>query len=198
MKGALWAGLASFRLVADIKPLLSDLTLDEMRPSIQARREGALMVNYTDMHAHTHAHTLSDLLWIIWYKTLCIQLWTNASITQNMHTYTHNLDNGFYSHLAIWISAPSPLIKLELKQFFSVFVPVFKKKCLRETFSFSKPGIWAALGEQSQWGTVTSLYCFILLCPSFIVCCSSVFLLDNDFTLLKFPLIEASVTFELL
>lgn len=56
MKGALWVGLASFRLVADIKPLPSDLTLGVMRPSIRARGEGALMV-YT--HTQTDTHTSS-------------------------------------------------------------------------------------------------------------------------------------------
>lgn len=51
MKGALWAGLASFRMVGNIKPLQSDLTLGVMRPSIPARREGALMA-----HTRTHTH----------------------------------------------------------------------------------------------------------------------------------------------
>ena len=37
---SLWVGLASFRLVADIKPVPSDLTLGVMRPSIRSEGGG--------------------------------------------------------------------------------------------------------------------------------------------------------------
>lgn len=83
MKGALWAGLAFFLLVANIKPLPGDLTLDVMRPSIPARREGALMVN----HTHTHRHLLSLTHFSMIHQThACMHSIMNR-YRQNMHTH---------------------------------------------------------------------------------------------------------------
>ena len=137
MKGALWAGLASFLLVANIKPLPGDLTLDVMRPSIPARREGALMVNRTHTHTHTHTHTrmhahMHTHTHIFFHTRFydssdtCMYAFNYEPI-QAEYAHTRLSNNGLYSHLTIWIGAPCPLIKLEVKHFFSVFVLVEKK-----------------------------------------------------------------------
>ena len=92
MKGALWAGLASFLLVANIKPLPGDLTLDVMRPSIPARREGALMVNraHTHTHTHTHARTHAHTHTFSFTHVSMIHL-THACMHSIMNRYRQNM-----------------------------------------------------------------------------------------------------------
>lgn len=71
MKGVFWNGLTSFCLVADIKLLQSHLTLGVMRP-VDLNKMGGRF----DGELHTH------LFWISFYEMPCLQLCTNAGITQ--------------------------------------------------------------------------------------------------------------------
>lgn len=61
-EGSTLSWIASFRLVANIKPQSSDLTLDVMRPLIQLKRKGALRVKYKHTYLISHiTKQLQDL-----------------------------------------------------------------------------------------------------------------------------------------
>lgn len=107
-----------------------------------------------------------------------------------MHAHAQLSDNGFYSHLTIWISAPRPLIKLQL--FFPRLCSCRKKQKRERNFHKAWRSGSAEGTEWSGYGDFS-----LLLHPS-TVCRSFLFLLDNQFALLKFPFTDASVTFELL
>lgn len=82
-----------------------------------------------------------------------------------------------------------------LKQHLSVFVVAGKKTKTEELSRFKA---WRLSGVRRTKPTEHG-YLSLLLHPALsfiIVCCSCLFLHNNDFALLKFPLIEASVTFE--
>lgn len=118
------------------------------------------------------------------------------SFDGELHTNTHQqplcitCNTTSWNELWTWnpyIRAPCFSTTFELQEFSCVFVPAEKTKAGRNVHFFKA---WQNKVDRAR-----------LLHPalSFIIgCCSSVFLNDNDFALLKFPLIEASATSELL
>lgn len=144
---------------------------------------------------HTHTH--------IFYKSvtrpyeLNYTIQANTGITQNIHTSINSSEIMGFNH-----SSPYGLVhpssnKACTQTVFFCLCCSWKKKP-KEKLSLFKACRLSGVGRTKPTGHG---YLSLLLHPalSFItVCCSCLFLHNNDFALLKFPLIEASVTFELL